>query len=346
MVEQNRSGTYTQFLYSPTGFKMSIMNGQAGQKSFVPLPAGAMAVYTNGFNYVHADWLGSPRLGSTTSRTTCFDVAYAPFGETYASSGSTDPAFTSQRQDTVSGLYDFPAREYSIQGRWPSPDPAGLAAVDPSNPQSWNRYAYVRNNPLNRIDPTGMNDCEEHADCENIFYGTGDFGQPGEDILGAACCVMDTTVIVDNLIGNTIADVMALDAGAGFVFTVQQSTSSFAPDTISVADMLNGSWGPSNGGGRGNSSGTPQQPKVSAQPTLKFKPPSWQNFTHEFLPCYGAELYNNFLGTDDQTWVTVGTVALTVKSPWIGGPLLVVWTGINAFKAGSACAVASRGYYQ
>ena len=62
-------------------------------------------------------------------------------------------------QDTVSGLYDFPAREYSIQGRWPSPDPAGLGAVDPTNPQSWNRYAYVVNNPLMLIDPTGL-DCQ------------------------------------------------------------------------------------------------------------------------------------------------------------------------------------------
>ena len=46
------------------------------------------------------------------------------------------------------------------QGRWVSPDPAGLAAVDFSNPQSWNRYAYVMNNPLSNMDPSGMyNDC-------------------------------------------------------------------------------------------------------------------------------------------------------------------------------------------
>ena len=105
--------------------------------------------------YAHTDHLGSTRFASTTFRSMYFDMAYAPFGETYALSGSTDPAFTTQRQDTVAGLYDFPAREYSIQGRWPSPDPAGLAAVDLSNPQSWNRYAYVQNNPLNSVDPLG-----------------------------------------------------------------------------------------------------------------------------------------------------------------------------------------------
>jgi len=36
------------------------------------------------------------------------------------------------------------------------PDPAGLAAVDLTNPQTWNRYAYVGNNPLNAVDPLGL----------------------------------------------------------------------------------------------------------------------------------------------------------------------------------------------
>lgn len=65
------------------------------------------------------------------------------------------------------------------------------------------------------------------------------------------------------------------------------------------------------------------------------------------FPCYGAELYNNFLGNDDRTWVTAGTVAaLKLKNPWAAGAALVVWTGINAFQAGSACAVSSRAVYQ
>src|SRR5579859_2951621 len=179
MVEQNRSGAYTQFVYAPTGQKMQIMNGQASTKSIVPLPGGGQAVFTaSGQYYYHSDHLGSFRFASTSNRTMYFDMAYAPFGETYAASGSTDPAFTTQRQDTVAGLYDFPAREYSIPGRWPSPDPAGLAAVDPTNPQSWNRYAYVMNNPMAMVDPSGMGgqspDCTKAADpymCGYSYYG-------------------------------------------------------------------------------------------------------------------------------------------------------------------------------
>lgn len=34
--------------------------------------------------------------------------------------------------------------------------PPALASVDPTNPQSWNRYAYVLNNPLGNVDPSGL----------------------------------------------------------------------------------------------------------------------------------------------------------------------------------------------
>ena len=159
MVEQNRSGSYTEFVYSPGGTKWAIMSGQTLQKGMVPLPGGAVAVYgPNGavLYYGHSDHLGSIRVGSTSSRSVSFDLAYAPFGEIYATSGSTDPTFTGQRQDTVSGDFDFPAREYSNEGRWTTPDPSGSSAFSLVDPQSLNLYAYVRNSPLSLTDPTGL----------------------------------------------------------------------------------------------------------------------------------------------------------------------------------------------
>lgn len=43
--------------------------------------------------------------------------------------------------------------------RWLSPD---TIVPDPKNPQSLNRYSYVNNRPLNRIDPSG--NCDENVD--------------------------------------------------------------------------------------------------------------------------------------------------------------------------------------
>jgi RHS repeat-associated protein len=158
MVEQSASGGYTQIVYGPSGSKLALMSGQTLTKAFVPLPGGATAVYnSSGLAYYrHADWLGSSRFASTPSRTMYGDVAYAPFGEPYAQAGTTDLSFTGQNSDTAGGSFDFLFREYSIQGRWPSPDPAGMGAVSLSNPQSWNRYAYVLNNPMRLLDPNGL----------------------------------------------------------------------------------------------------------------------------------------------------------------------------------------------
>ncbi|MGH9474010.1 MAG: RHS repeat-associated core domain-containing protein, partial [Terriglobales bacterium] len=86
--------------------------------------------------------------------------SYAPYGALYADSapGAASQWFTGVDSDTSTLLSDFPFREYSsIQGRWLSPDPAGLAAVNPANPQTWNAYAYVANHPLEYTDPLGLN---------------------------------------------------------------------------------------------------------------------------------------------------------------------------------------------
>lgn len=158
MVEQNRSSSYTEIVYTPSGANLTLMNGSTLQKAFVSLTGGAMAVYNSSglAFYRHSDWLGTSRFVSTPSRTMYYDGATAPFGEPYAQTGTTDLSFTGMNQDTAANMYDFPAREYGTQGRWPSPDPLGLGAVSLKDPQTWNRYAYVRNSPLHEVDPNGL----------------------------------------------------------------------------------------------------------------------------------------------------------------------------------------------
>jgi len=61
--------------------------------------------------------------------------------------------FTGKERDSESGLDNFGPRYYaSLMGRFMSPDPFGGHYTDP---QTLNKYAYARNNPLRFTDPTG-----------------------------------------------------------------------------------------------------------------------------------------------------------------------------------------------
>jgi RHS repeat-associated protein len=71
--------------------------------------------------------------------------------------------FTGHEQDSETGLDFAQARYYSsIQGRFTSPDGL-LESARLSQPQSWNRYSYVLNNPLRLVDSTGQEE-------EDVLY--------------------------------------------------------------------------------------------------------------------------------------------------------------------------------
>jgi RHS repeat-associated protein len=92
-------------------------------------------------------------------------TATRPFGELNSTdSGISTHKFTGDERDAETSFDHTQFRQYTSQlARWITPDPAGLVAVDPGNPQSWNRYSYVLNNPLALIDPWGLGP----QDCEN-----------------------------------------------------------------------------------------------------------------------------------------------------------------------------------
>ena len=64
--------------------------------------------------------------------------------------------FTGYERDNETGLDFAQARFYaSAHGRFTSPDPFSGSAII-TNPQTFNRYAFVGNNPINSVDPTGL----------------------------------------------------------------------------------------------------------------------------------------------------------------------------------------------
>jgi RHS repeat-associated protein len=81
-----------------------------------------------------------------------------------------------KERDGESGLDYFLARYYSgAQGRFTSPDPENAGAF-PDDPQSWNAYAYARNNPLKYTDPMGLSYrlCDTSGNCMDN-YSNADF---------------------------------------------------------------------------------------------------------------------------------------------------------------------------
>lgn len=159
---QNSAGG--EALYTPAGQQFGDMEGQAVNWEVFPTPGGGAAVYNSaGLDYyAHADWLGSWRLASSPSRVFGGDEAYSPYGTAYAGTG---PQVFTGKFLYLQGPYQFPFRaESPALKRWLSPDPAGLAAVNPADPQSWNQYAYVGNQPLANVDPLGLDDCNWHLD--------------------------------------------------------------------------------------------------------------------------------------------------------------------------------------
>ncbi len=119
--------------------------------------------YTNGSTYFsHADHLGSERMETDpTGNTNSSATTNLPFGEWTSAGMQSELGFTGDLLDDADGdVFHTPNRQLSqTQGRWMVPDPAGLAAVNPWNPQTWNRYAYVENNPTSYVDPSGLARC-------------------------------------------------------------------------------------------------------------------------------------------------------------------------------------------
>jgi RHS repeat-associated protein len=125
---------------------------------------------------------------------------YLPFGGVRADVGNitqTDFGYTGQRA-LNNGLMDYHARFYDAAlGRFVQPD---TIIPDSVNPQTWNRYSYVSNDPITFNDPTGHRNCKEDG-----------YNCPGDKLAGYKGKGKDSRLGVSNKSGigdflNTVAD--------------------------------------------------------------------------------------------------------------------------------------------
>jgi RHS repeat-associated protein len=119
---------------------------------WVPTAAHAQS---EAVEYYGLDALGSMRLVFDANGNVLSRMDYGPFGQELVPS-------MSRRQNIYAGLFTeeeaglnhAEARSYqSRTGRFSTVDPVYAGVFEP---QSWNRYAYALNNPIQNIDPTGL----------------------------------------------------------------------------------------------------------------------------------------------------------------------------------------------
>lgn len=134
------------------------------------------------------DHLGSPRVITDDNGEVISRRDFMPFGEelntgvgarseslkyTPTGSDSVRKRFTGYEKDGETQLDFAEARMYQNKhGRFTAVDPL-LASASAADPQTFNRYTYTGNNPVNRTDPAGLNWCRNTSDGTTKFTGKG-----------------------------------------------------------------------------------------------------------------------------------------------------------------------------
>jgi RHS repeat-associated protein len=179
-----------------------VFDGNSPYTEFAPgfaRQTGGFYTYANGTTYFNrTDQLGTPRLSTDYAGAVQRKEGslMGPWGDNFTETGPLIDftGFAGGFWDAENDGEHFGAREYeNIHGSWLSPDPSGMAAVDISNPQTWNRYAYVLNNPVSFTDPTGL-DCAYLNDDQTLNHLTAGDCDNSTDALANSGYYFDGTV--------------------------------------------------------------------------------------------------------------------------------------------------------
>src|SRR5579872_7540555 len=157
-IEKMASSWQIHYFYDEDGHVILEVNqSDQGIKAYEYMAGQHVAEYTGQTSFVHTDHLGSTRTVTNYAGSVTDKMDYLPYGEQIAGGTSTTHKFTGYERDGETGFDYAQARYYdSGLGRFMSPDPTGIFLGNLNDPQSLNLYAYVRNNPVNLVDPLGL----------------------------------------------------------------------------------------------------------------------------------------------------------------------------------------------
>jgi RHS repeat-associated protein len=217
-------------------------------------------------NYHTPDHLGSPRVLTDAFGAVISRRDFLPFGDPlsdslgnrasipgYSINDTVKQRFTGYQRDEESGL-DFAQARYfsSNQGRFTSVDPLGKSAQI-EDPQTWNRYAYVSNNPINLNDPLGLDPGErprtKSGDQAAAGIGNSRLGEIAEAILksvanafiGVQNVEVDTGVINEEKIepyqpSSSLQDTIMRVTDVGLLFSSLAGKGSLTGVGVAVAE--------------------------------------------------------------------------------------------------------------
>jgi RHS repeat-associated protein len=147
--------------YPNSAYQVKTDGTHTNTRKYYSFSGSVVAMSENG----NVTWLLQDQVSSTTvtanaDGSLASEVRYSAFGEIRARTGTTvtDKKYTGQQQETEIGLDFYVSRFYD-------PTTAHFIQMDsivpdPGDSKAFDRYAYVSNNPINLIDPTGHRDCD------------------------------------------------------------------------------------------------------------------------------------------------------------------------------------------
>ena len=189
-VSETVGGTATKFLVddkNPTGLPQvldEIVSGAVTRTHAYGLQRISENQQINGTwtpSFYGYDGHGNVRFLTNSGGTITDSYDYDAFGMPIRTSGTTPNQFlySGERYDSSVGLYDLRARYFNqATGRFWARDP--IESSEFCCGLSWNPYIYVKQNPVNAIDPTGRNMFET-----GIYYEVPFTVTPGASALSA-----------------------------------------------------------------------------------------------------------------------------------------------------------------
>jgi RHS repeat-associated protein len=175
-IKKETAAEITVFVYDATGKTVAEYSTQLSSEPQVA--------------YLTSDALGTPRVNTNAGGAVIARHDYHPFGEEISTSQRTSAVgydtddirkkFTGYERDIETDLDYAGARYYGKSlGRFTTPDPM-MASGAADEPQTWNRYAYVDNNPLVFVDITGeLKRRKKDGKLDYKFYGSGTMSNSG-----------------------------------------------------------------------------------------------------------------------------------------------------------------------